>query len=89
VSNLGNPKIAVFFTSLLPQFTLRGEASFLGLLVLGFVFCFLTLAWLMIYAVLIARAGDVLRQPRLRRALEGLVGGVLVALGLRLALDRR
>jgi threonine/homoserine/homoserine lactone efflux protein len=89
VSNLGNPKIAVFFTSLMPQFTSCADASFGALLVLGLAFCGLTLAWLMIYAVVIAKAGDVLRRPRIRRILEGLVGGVLVGLGLRLALERR
>ena len=86
VSNLGNPKIAVFFTSLLPQFTLPGDTSFASLLALGGVFCGLTLAWLVIYAACIAKAGVVLRRPRVRRTIEGLVGAVLVGLGLRLAL---
>ena len=89
ISNLGNPKMAVFFTSLLPQFVPRGEASVSTLLALGLVFCSMTFAWLTGYAVAVARAGDVLGRPRLRRALEGVMGTVLVALGLRLALERR
>jgi threonine/homoserine/homoserine lactone efflux protein len=36
----------------------------------------------------VARAGDVLRRPRVRRAIEGATGAVLVALGLRLASER-
>jgi threonine/homoserine/homoserine lactone efflux protein len=86
LSNLGNPKMAVFFTSLLPQF---GEASFAALLGLGLVFSTMTLVWLAAYAAAVARAGDVLRRPRIRRLLDALVGAVLVALGLRLATDRR
>lgn len=43
LSNLGNPKIAAFFTGLLPQFTRAGEASFDALLMLGLAFCGLTL----------------------------------------------
>jgi threonine/homoserine/homoserine lactone efflux protein len=85
VSNLGNPKMAVFFTSLLPQF---GD-SFPALLALGLVFCTLTLAWLSAYAAAVARAGDLLRRPRVRRSLEGLTGVVLIALGLRLAAEHR
>jgi threonine/homoserine/homoserine lactone efflux protein len=85
VSNLGNPKMAVFFTSLLPQFS----GSFAGLLTLGLLFCVLTLAWLTAYAAAVARAGDFLRRPRIRRALSGLTGAVLVALGLRLASEHR
>jgi threonine/homoserine/homoserine lactone efflux protein len=84
VSNLGNPKMAVFFTSLLPQF----GSSFVALAGLGLLFCSLTLVWLSLYAVVVARAGDFLRRARIRRTLEGLTGAVLVALGLRLAAER-
>lgn len=89
ISNLGNPKMAVFFTGLLPQFTPGGEASFGALLLLGLVFCSLTLAWLSGYAFAVARAGDLLRRARIRRALEGLTGATLVALGLRVATEHR
>jgi threonine/homoserine/homoserine lactone efflux protein len=81
LSNLGNPKMAVFFSSLLPQF---GD-SFGALLLLGLVFCALTLAWLCAYAAALARAGDVLRRPRVRRALDAVTGPALIALGVRLA----
>jgi threonine/homoserine/homoserine lactone efflux protein len=84
LSNLGNPKMAVFFTSLLPQFA----ASFSGLAALGLVFCSLTFLWLTGYAVAVAKAGDVLRRPQIRRALDWLTGVTLVALGLRLAAER-
>jgi threonine/homoserine/homoserine lactone efflux protein len=89
ISNLGNPKMAVFFTSLLPQFTPQGEASFAAMLVLGLVFCTMTLAWLALYAVAVARAGDVLRRPRIRRALDAVMGIVLTAFGIRLAMENR
>jgi threonine/homoserine/homoserine lactone efflux protein len=85
VSNLGNPKMAIFFTSLLPQFS----GSFTGLLALGLLFCTLTLAWLTAYAAAVARAGDLLRRTRIRRAFSGVTGAVLVALGLRLASEHR
>jgi threonine/homoserine/homoserine lactone efflux protein len=85
LSNLANPKMAVFFTSLLPQFA----SSFAPMLALGLVFCTLTLAWLSAYAAAVARAGDVLRRPRVRRALEAVTGAVLVALGLRVATTER
>jgi threonine/homoserine/homoserine lactone efflux protein len=89
LSNLANPKMAVFFTSLLPQFAPGGGASFAALLALGLLFCTMTLAWLSAYAVAVAKAGDVLRRPAIRRALEAVTGAVLVALGLRVATDRR
>ena len=85
LSNLGNPKMAVFFSSLLPQF----GASFPALLGLGLLFCALTLAWLSAYALAVDRAGDVLRRPRVRRAIDAVCGTVLVALGIRLAATDR
>jgi threonine/homoserine/homoserine lactone efflux protein len=85
LSNLGNPKMAVFFSSLLPQF---GD-SFPALLALGLLFCALTLTWLSAYALVIARAGDVVRRPRVRRTIDAVTGTALVALGLRLATTDR
>jgi threonine/homoserine/homoserine lactone efflux protein len=88
VSNLGNPKMAVFFTSLLPQFAPGSGTSFSALLLLGLVFCSLTLAWLAAYAMAVAKAGDYLRRSGIRRAIAGVTGAVLIALGLRLATQR-
>jgi threonine/homoserine/homoserine lactone efflux protein len=89
LSNLGNPKMAVFFTSLLPQFAPRGTAALPMLCTLGLVFCVMTLLWLSAYAVVMARAGDVLHRLGLRRAIEAVTGLALLGLAMRLALDRR
>ena len=89
ISDLGNPKIAVFFTSLLPQFTPRGDATFAALAAHGLIFCALTFVWLTGYAIVVARAGDFLRRPALHRALEGVTGAVLIALGVRIATEQR
>jgi threonine/homoserine/homoserine lactone efflux protein len=83
LSNLANPKMAIFFTSLLPQFAPHG--SFATLFALGAVFCAMTLVWLSAYAVVVSKAGALLRRSGLRRGIEAVTGTVLVALGLRLA----
>jgi threonine/homoserine/homoserine lactone efflux protein len=87
VSNLGNPKMAVFFTSLLPQFGPQ-PAPFLRLLALGLAFCATTLAWLSFYAVAVDRLGGFLRRRPVRRLLDAVTGTVLLAFGARLALSR-
>jgi threonine/homoserine/homoserine lactone efflux protein len=87
LSNLGNPKMIAFFSSLLPQFA-PGEPSFISLLALGLVFALMTFCWLSLYAVVVARAGDLLRRSRVRRTIEAATGAVLVALGLRLSTTR-
>jgi threonine/homoserine/homoserine lactone efflux protein len=83
VSNLGNPKMGVFFTSLLPQFA----SSAGGLLALGAVFGAMTLLWLAAYTCVVARLGATLARPRVRRALDSFTGAVLVAFGVRLATE--
>ena len=59
------------------------------MLALGLVFCLMTLAWLAGYSFAVARAGDVLRRPRVRQALESVTGAVLIAFGIRLATSER
>ena len=89
VSDLGNPKMAMFFASLLPQFVPAGEATFSAFLRLGAVFAVMTFTWLALYAAVVARAGDILRRPSLRRGLEAVTGTALIGLGLRIATGPR
>lgn len=89
ISNLTNPKMAAFFPALLPQFVPAGEVAFALLLGLGLLFALMTLVWLTAYSFAVARVGGLLSRPRVRRALDAAFGVVLVALGLRLATERR
>jgi threonine/homoserine/homoserine lactone efflux protein len=86
VSNLANPKMAVFFLSLLPQFVGSGASSW-SIIGLGVLFSAMTLAWLGACAIAVARAGTLLRRTGMRRAIDAAAGTVLVALGIRLAAE--
>lgn len=88
VSNLLNPKIAVFFTSLLPQFV-GHRAGAVDLLALGAIFNAMCVLWLACYAIVAARGRAALARPRIKRALDRLSGVVLIGLGARLAFERR
>jgi threonine/homoserine/homoserine lactone efflux protein len=89
VNDLANPKMAAFFTSLLPQFAPDGAGAFSVLMLLGFIFSGLTLAWLTGYALAVAKLGDLLRRSGIRRAIEALTGAALLGLGLRVAAEQR
>ncbi len=78
LSNVSNPKMAIFFTSLLPQF---GE-SFATLLAHALLFSTMTLLWL----AFVVRVGDALRIPAVRRTVDAVTGIVLVGFGSRLAI---
>lgn len=87
ISNLANPKVAVLFTSLLPQFIGGGQPVLLPFLLLGGLFVAMTVTWMSAYALMAAKAGGLLTRPRVKAALDRITGLVLVALGLRLATE--
>ena len=89
LSDLGNPKMAVFFASVLPQFAPEGQGMLSALALLGVMFSAMALTWLTLYATVIAYLGDAFRRSRVRRALEGLMGAALVGFGLRVAYEQR
>ena len=84
-----NPKAGIFFTALLPQFVSPQDPALLVSLLLTAIAAATSLAWLSVYATVVPRAGDVLRRPRVRRALDRATGMVLIGLGVRLASTRR
>lgn len=85
VTNLLNPKLAVFFTTLLPQFISTGDPYVAKSLLLAVLFVLIGLAWLTVYAFIVEA---VARSRRFRTTVEAISGVVLVALGLRLAVER-
>jgi threonine/homoserine/homoserine lactone efflux protein len=87
ISNVLNPKLVVFFISVLPGFTSGDGSFFLQVLVLGIAFEALTLIWLLFYGNAVARIGEAMRAPWVRHFLERLSGTVLIALGLKIAYD--
>ena len=89
LSDLGNPKIAVFFTSFLPQFIHGSGGAFAALLTLGAIFVVLTLTWLAGYALLVGQASSFLVRPRVRAVLDRVTGVVLIGFGIRLAFEHR
>lgn len=88
LTNLFNPKIAIFYSTFLPQFIGPGDPALLISMLLACMHIALGIAWLSVYAWLLARAVEAFRSSRLRRALDALTGTVLVALGVRLAVQR-
>ena len=89
LSDLSNPKIAVFFTSFLPQFVHGDGPAFAALLMLGGIFAALTLLWLAAYGIAVGHASALMRRPRVRKALDRITGVVLIAFGVRLAFEER
>jgi threonine/homoserine/homoserine lactone efflux protein len=89
LSNLFNPKIALVYTTLIPQFVDRGGSQAAQTFLLAGVFIAMGLVWLTGYALLVARLGSLLRRSPVRRVVNAVAGAMLTALGVRLAFERR
>ncbi|MBE3012850.1 LysE family translocator [Microbispora sp. NEAU-D428] len=84
-----NPKAAVFAMSFLPQFVPQGAHVPLTLTMLAVIWVAVDVIWYVGVIWLVGRAGAVLGRPAVRRRLEQVSGTVLVALGVRVALEAR
>lgn len=89
LSTVLNPKPALFFLTFLPQFVDRDRAVLPQTLTLAAIHVVVGLIWLTTYAHLVDRARAVLTAPRVKAWLERTTGAVLIALGVRVAVERR
>lgn len=87
-SNLTNPKMAVFFLTFLPQFVAPGPHLAAQTAVLGLLFSAMASSWFVAYIFALDRVSSWFGRPSVRRTIERVTGAVLVALGVRLAVQR-
>jgi threonine/homoserine/homoserine lactone efflux protein len=89
LTNLTNPKAALLFLTLLPQFLSSSATGGLPVaLALATIPATCSFTGLSLYALGLGRLRPLLRRPRVRRVQERVVGGVLIGLGARLAAER-
>jgi threonine/homoserine/homoserine lactone efflux protein len=87
LTNLLNPKIGVFYATLLPQFIPPGAPPLAASVALAGIHALENIIWLTLYGWLLARFGDRILRGRGRQVLEGLTGTVLLLLGVRVVVD--
>jgi RhtB (resistance to homoserine/threonine) family protein len=89
LSNVLNPKVAVFYLAFLPQFIMPGDPVLLKSMLLAGIHFVLGLLWLSLVTLLLGRVRAVLTRPHIQQRLEAITGAILIAFGVRLALERR
>lgn len=90
LTNVLNPKVALFFLAFMPQFIHAGSPSkFTAFLILGLTFVTTGTLWCLALALISARVGRRLREnPKFSTVLNRTAGALFIALGLRLAVSK-
>jgi RhtB (resistance to homoserine/threonine) family protein len=89
LTSITNPKLAVFFIALFPQFVEDRAAVLPTTLLMAALIVVFDFAWYSGLAVLVSRAKREVMRTRVARWIERTTGAVLIALGARVALEQR
>jgi threonine/homoserine/homoserine lactone efflux protein len=89
ITSLANPKLAVFFVALFPQFVGHRHDVLVTTAAMAALIVVFDFVWYSALSVLVSRARQAFGGTRLAHRLEMVSGTVLIALGLRVALEPR
>ncbi|MEK3854123.1 LysE family translocator [Cytobacillus sp. FSL H8-0458] len=89
LSNVLNPKVAMFFLTFLPQFVKAGENAQQQLIIMGIIYTLLSISWFFIYVFFINYLREWLMSPKVQRVMDKATGVVLIGFGLKLALGKQ
>ena len=85
LSNVLNPKTAVFYMAFLPQFINPAHSALLQSLLLAGLHFLIAMIWQCLLALMVRQFKCWLQRPRVSQLFDGITGTVMIALGLRVA----
>ncbi|OCS93746.1 LysE family translocator [Caryophanon latum] len=89
ITNVTNPKVAVFFLTFLPQFLAPDANVFLAFLAMGSIYSGMTLVWFIFYVYLLNSIRNFMQRPATAAIIEAMTGIVLIGFGIKLAFEQR
>lgn len=89
LTNVLNPKVAVFFLTFLPQFVKPGTGAFWQFLAMGLTYTVLTVIWFFFYIHFINWIRAWMKKPSTQRVIQGMTGVALLGFGVKLALEKQ
>jgi len=88
LSNILNPKAAIFYMAFLPQFITPSGSAVIQSLILAGLHFIIAMIWQCFVALTVNQAGKWLQKPRISQVMDGVTGSVMILFGLKLAVDR-
>jgi RhtB (resistance to homoserine/threonine) family protein len=89
ISNVLNPKVAMFFITFLPQFVINGNNVTAQLITMGVIYTLLSITWFFIYVFFINYLREWLMSAKVQKIMDKTTGLVLIGFGLKLALEKQ
>ncbi|NGQ96863.1 LysE family translocator [Brevibacillus sp. SYP-B805] len=89
LSNVFNPKVAIFFLTFLPQFVSPKGPVFGQIVGMGVTYAVMGTLWLFFYTVLLQSLRGFFQRRETYQALQGITGTAMIGLGIKLALEKR
>ena len=87
LSNILNPKTAIFYMAFLPQFINPAQSALVQSLFLAGLHFIIAMIWQCLLALMVKQAKVWLQRPRVGQIFDGVTGSVMIALGLRVAVE--
>ena len=88
LTNLLNPKVAVFFLTFLPQFVNPNQNPMTQFMIMGITYLILTALWFAFYILLLDRISIFMRKPTTQKYMQGFTGVILIGFGIKLAFEK-
>jgi threonine/homoserine/homoserine lactone efflux protein len=88
LSNVLNPKTVVFYMAFLPQFINPAHSALIQSLLLAGLHFIIAMIWQCLLALMVKQFKRWLQRPRVSQLFDGITGTVMIALGLRVAMER-
>lgn len=88
LSNVLNPKTAIFYMAFLPQFINPVHSALIQSLFLAGLHFIIAMIWQCLLALMVKQLKVWLQRPRVSQIFDGVTGTVMIALGLRVAIGR-
>lgn len=87
-SNVLNPKPAVFYLAFFPQFINHGDPVFIKTMFLASIQFVIGISWLIMLSFFVSHIKSYVEKPSIKRALDTLSGGILIAFGIKIGLQK-
>jgi len=87
LSNILNPKTAVFYMAFLPQFINPAQSAIVQSIFLAGLHFIIAMIWQCLLALMVKHVKIWLQRPKVSQVFDGVTGTVMIALGLRVAVE--